>query len=83
LDEIAGGLTDPEVRSLIETIRDLWKSGLSIIWIEHIVHALLAVVDSLVAIHFGRKLLEGEPQTVICSPDLQDVYLGSEPTCAF
>jgi branched-chain amino acid transport system ATP-binding protein len=77
LDEIAGGLTDPEVDSLIETIRSLRAEGLSIIWIEHIVHALLAVVDRLVAIDFGRKLADGPPAEVINSRELQDVYLGA------
>lgn len=77
LDEIGGGLTEVEVRALIETINSLRAEGLSIIWIEHIVHALLAVVDRLVAIDFGRKVMEGEPQAVINSPEVQDVYLGS------
>ncbi|MHB8867691.1 MAG: ABC transporter ATP-binding protein [Thermoleophilia bacterium] len=78
LDEIAGGLTDSEVLSLIETVKSLRADGLSIIWIEHIVHALLAVVDRLVAIDFGRKLIEGDPRTVMASPEVQDVYLGAE-----
>jgi branched-chain amino acid transport system ATP-binding protein len=82
LDEIAGGLTEAEVQVLIETIRRLRAQGITIMWIEHIVNALLAVVDWIVAIHFGKKLIEGEPQTVMCSPELQDVYLGSEPVCA-
>lgn len=78
LDEIAGGLTDAEVLSLIGTVKSLRAEGLSIIWIEHIVHALLAVVDRLVAIDFGRKLIEGDPRTVMASPEVQDVYLGVE-----
>lgn len=78
LDEIAGGLTDSEVHALIETIRSLRGEGISIIWIEHIVHALLAVVDRLVAIDFGRKLIEGDPRVVMASPEVQDVYLGAE-----
>ncbi len=41
-------------------------------------HALLSVVDRLVALDFGRKLIEGEPQTVIASPEVRDVYLGAE-----
>jgi branched-chain amino acid transport system ATP-binding protein len=55
----------------------LRAEGLSIIWIEHIVHALLAVVDRLVAIDFGRKLADGPPAEVINSRELQDVYLGA------
>jgi branched-chain amino acid transport system ATP-binding protein len=78
LDEIAGGLTEPEVKVLIEQIKRLRSEGVTIIWIEHIVNALLAVVDRIVAINFGRKLIEGDPRTVMSSPELHDVYLGSE-----
>jgi branched-chain amino acid transport system ATP-binding protein len=77
LDEIAGGLTENEVLQLIETIKDLRSEGISIIWIEHIVHALLAVVDRLIAIDFGRLIAEGDPKTVINSPEVRDVYMGS------
>jgi branched-chain amino acid transport system ATP-binding protein len=77
LDEIAGGLTEHEVQSLIETIRRLRAEGISIIWIEHIVHALLAVVDRLMAIDFGRLIAEGDPKVVINSPEVRDVYMGS------
>ena len=63
---------------LIETIKSLRAEGISIIWIEHIVHALLAVVDRLMAIDFGRKLIEGDPRVVMASPEVQDVYLGTE-----
>jgi branched-chain amino acid transport system ATP-binding protein len=77
LDEIAGGLTEQEVLSLIETIQQLRRDGISIIWIEHIVHALLAVVDRLMAIDFGHLIAEGDPKTVINSPQVRDVYMGS------
>jgi branched-chain amino acid transport system ATP-binding protein len=78
LDEIAGGLTEAEVEELIETVRSLRSEGMSIIWIEHIVHALLAVVDRLMAIDFGKLLIEGDPQVVICSPEVEYCYLGTE-----
>ncbi len=77
LDEIAGGLTEKEVLLLIETVKDLRSEGISIVWIEHIVHALLAVVDRLIAIDFGRLIAEGDPKTVINSPQVRDVYMGS------
>ena len=48
LDEVAGGLTEHECAALVDLIRDIRRSGVSIIWIEHIVHALTAVVDRLV-----------------------------------
>ncbi len=76
LDEIAGGLTEPEVQALVVVVRDIRARGVSIVWIEHIVHALRAVVDRLVAIDFGRCLVEGSPDAVMASPDVQRVYLG-------
>jgi branched-chain amino acid transport system ATP-binding protein len=80
LDEIAGGLTEAEVQVLIATIRGLKAEGLAIIWIEHIVQALVSVVDRLMATNYGRKLLEGEPQAVMSSPEVQSVYLGHSVT---
>ena len=77
LDEIAGGLTEHEVQAVIETIRSLRSEGITIIWIEHIVHALLAVVDRLIALDFGKLIAEGDPNTVINSPEVRDVYMGS------
>jgi branched-chain amino acid transport system ATP-binding protein len=78
LDEVAGGLTEPEVLRLVATIRRVRQAGVSIVWIEHIVHALLSLVDRIVAINFGRKLIEGDPGTVMASPEVRDVYLGTE-----
>ena len=48
------------------------------IWIEHVVHALLAVADRLFVINFGQKLAEGEPATVMNDPEVQRVYMGLE-----
>ena len=76
LDEIAGGLTEPEVLQLVATIKAIHASGTSIIWIEHIVHALLRVVDRILAIDYGRKLIEGDPQEVMASSAVKSVYLG-------
>jgi branched-chain amino acid transport system ATP-binding protein len=78
LDEVAGGLTEPEVNELVGTIKDLRAAGIAIVWIEHVVHALLSVVDRLVALAEGRNLIEGEPREVMASPKLRDVYLGRE-----
>ncbi|HYN18121.1 MAG TPA: hypothetical protein VEY96_08560, partial [Actinomycetes bacterium] len=78
LDEVAGGLTEPEVHQLVATIRRVRQAGVSIVWIEHVVHALLSVADRIVAINFGRKLIEGDPRTVMASPEVRDVYLGAE-----
>lgn len=76
LDEIAGGLTEPEIQELIETICFIRSENISVIWIEHIVHALMSVVDRLIVINFGKKLEDGDPETVIKSPEVQEVYMG-------
>ena len=76
LDEIAGGLTEHEVKELIATINSIHAEGTSIIWIEHIVHALLSVVSRLIVINFGQKLDDGNPKIVIQSPEVQKVYMG-------
>lgn len=76
LDEIAGGLTEAECQDLVATIRAIHAAGTAIIWIEHVVHALLSAIDRLVVINFGSKLDEGEPQAVFNSPQVQEVYMG-------
>jgi len=80
LDEIAGGLTEHEVKELVATILRLRADGVTIIWIEHVVHALLSVVDRLMAIDFGRKLADGEPHAVMASAEVQAVYMGTDVT---
>jgi branched-chain amino acid transport system ATP-binding protein len=76
LDEVAGGLTEPECVALVTLIREVRESGVSIIWIEHVVHALVAIVDRLVALAGGVFIAAGDPQTVIHSPAVAEIYMG-------
>jgi branched-chain amino acid transport system ATP-binding protein len=78
LDEIAGGLTEGECLELVGTIRDIHKSGVAILWIEHVVHALVAVVDRLVVLNFGRKVAEGVPKDVMQLNEVRQIYIGIE-----
>jgi branched-chain amino acid transport system ATP-binding protein len=78
LDEIAGGLTEHEARELVEEIRRIKAQGVTMIWIEHVVHALLAVADRLFVINFGQKLAEGAPETVMNDIEVKRVYMGLE-----
>ena len=77
LDEVAGGLTDPEVAELVATVKAVQNEGVAIIWIEHIVHALTSVVGRLLCIAAGRVLADGDPAAVMASPEVRQVYLGS------
>ena len=76
LDEVAGGLTEHECTLLVALINEVRASGVSIIWIEHVVHALLAVVDRLLVLYGGKFIAEGEPRAVIKSPQVAEIYLG-------
>jgi branched-chain amino acid transport system ATP-binding protein len=76
LDEIAGGLTEAECLELVALIQEIKQSGVTIVWIEHIVHALVAVVSRLVVLNFGRKIVEGEPRTVMASDRVREIYMG-------
>ncbi|MDE0114332.1 MAG: ABC transporter ATP-binding protein [Albidovulum sp.] len=79
LDEIAGGLTDAECGALIESIKRIHAGGTTIIWIEHVVHALLAVVQRVIVVDFGRKIAEGEPGRIMESREVKEIYLGVDP----
>ena len=76
LDEIAGGLTEMEVRDLVDLINSI-KPDVAMVWIEHVTHALAAVADRVLAMHFGRKIAEGCPAEVMNHPSVQEVYLGA------
>lgn len=78
LDEIAGGLSEGECAELVATIGDIRKTGVAILWIEHVVHALFAVIDRLIVLNFGRKIAEGAPKEVMQRPDVHQIYIGIE-----
>jgi len=76
LDEVAGGLSEHECRTLVELIKSVRASGVSIMWIEHVVHALLATVDRLLVLHGGKFIAAGDPRGVIRSPQVAEIYMG-------
>jgi branched-chain amino acid transport system ATP-binding protein len=78
LDEIAGGLTEHEARELVDEIQAIKRRGVTMIWIEHVVHALLAVADRLFVMDYGQKLAEGAPHEVLNDRAVKRVYMGVE-----
>jgi branched-chain amino acid transport system ATP-binding protein len=78
LDEIAGGLTDAECGELIGTIRAIRSAGISIIWIEHVLHALNSVVERIVVLDFGKVIGIGSPEEIMGSDEVKEIYLGIE-----
>jgi branched-chain amino acid transport system ATP-binding protein len=78
LDEVAGGLNERECQVLVTLIGDIKRSGVSIIWIEHVVHALVASIDRLLVLHNGAFIAEGDPHAVIRSDMVSEIYMGIE-----
>jgi branched-chain amino acid transport system ATP-binding protein len=78
LDEIAGGLTEHEAAELVDELKRIKAQGVTMIWIEHVVHALLSLADRLFVINFGQRLAEGEPRAVMADPEVRRVYMGME-----
>ena len=82
LDEVAGGLTDPEVAELVGIVRSISADGVAIVWIEHVVHALTATVDRLVCLAAGAIIGDGAPAAVLELPAVREVFLGTEVTAS-
>jgi branched-chain amino acid transport system ATP-binding protein len=78
LDEIAGGLTEGECRQLVATIRRIHQKGMTIIWIEHVLHALNSVAERLLVLNFGRVIGIGAPDEIMASREVREIYLGME-----
>ncbi len=76
LDEIAGGLTEGECHALVETIKAIHAEGVTIVWIEHVLHALTSVVERLLVLDFGKVIGIGEPDAIMESREVKEIYLG-------
>jgi branched-chain amino acid transport system ATP-binding protein len=76
LDEIGGGLTDAEADELVTTIKQVRSLGVAVVWIEHIVHVLVQVVDRLVCMDAGRVIADGPADEVLRDAVVIDAYLG-------
>ena len=79
LDEVAGGLTDPEVEELVAIIKRVHAGGVTVIWIEHVVRALTRTVDRLICLAGGGIIADGDPQDVMDSAAVRELYLGVGP----
>jgi branched-chain amino acid transport system ATP-binding protein len=76
LDEIAGGLTEYECGELVKTIKEIHAQGTTIVWIEHIVHALVSVASRLIVMNFGQIIAQGVPREVMADARVREVYMG-------
>lgn len=76
-DEVVAGLTPTETDEILEILMGLNRDGMTLVFVEHDVRAVLSVSQRLVVLAQGTLLAQGDPQTVARSPDVIRVYLGS------
>jgi branched-chain amino acid transport system ATP-binding protein len=80
LDEVAGGLTDPEVEQLVAIVAGIRADGVAVLWIEHVMRALTAAVQRMICLAGGAFIGDGEPAEVLSNPAVREVFLGTEVT---
>ena len=78
LDEVLSGLTPSEIGAAVQTIRRIRERGTSIVFVEHVMSAVLALSDRLVVLNQGEVIAEGPPQDVMSRPEVVRAYLGDE-----
>lgn len=78
LDEVLAGLNPTEVDESVKMIKDINKSGISILMIEHVLQATMAICSRIVVLDYGKKIAEGTPQEVTTNPEVIKAYLGDE-----
>ncbi len=78
LDEVMGGLNPVEIEGAMQLIRDIRASGVTVLMIEHHVHAVLGVSDRVLVLNFGRTIAQGAPQQALRDPAVVAAYLGDE-----
>ncbi len=77
LDEVLAGLTPTEVERMLRLLEKIRRErGVTMIMIEHVMHAVMNLADRIVVLHFGRKLAEGTPEEVANNPEVIAAYLG-------
>ena len=77
LDEVLSGLTPGEINEAIALIRKIRERGSTIVFVEHVMHAVMALADRIAVLNYGRLIAEGEPREVMKNPDVVAAYLGA------
>jgi branched-chain amino acid transport system ATP-binding protein len=76
LDEVLAGLNQSEIGTMVETIRKIRQQGVTIIMIEHVMHAVMNVSDRIIVLDYGQQIAEGNPQEIANDARVIEAYLG-------
>jgi ABC-type branched-subunit amino acid transport system ATPase component len=77
LDEVMAGLNETEIAASVEIVRNLRDElGITILWVEHVMSAVMELAERVIVLNFGKILTEGAPQAVMRHPEVIDAYLG-------
>jgi branched-chain amino acid transport system ATP-binding protein len=76
LDELIAGLNSTETTEAMELVRKIHSKGITIIMIEHVMKAIMAICDRIIVLHHGMKIIEGSPNEVVNDSTVIDIYLG-------
>jgi branched-chain amino acid transport system ATP-binding protein len=77
LDEVLAGLNPSEIMTMVETIRKIRDGGVTIIMIEHVMHAVMNVSDRIIVLDYGQQIAEGTPQEIAQNERVIEAYLGN------
>ena len=78
LDEVMAGLNPAEVDDVIALVRKIRESGITVLLIEHVMKAIMAVCDRIIVLHHGQLIAEGTPDEIANNPEVIEIYLGGE-----